>query len=105
MAATTKHPGGRAGLRARREKWAWLRVSNSCHFLGPTDDTSLTQHVYRGGAMAMTDITAKYRPSMSWSYDRVVADAALRAVSTLRGHVRTATAEGGAVLEVGCGGG
>lgn len=33
--------------------------------------------------MATTDITAKYSPSMSWFYDRFVADAVHESVSPL----------------------
>lgn len=55
--------------------------------------------------MAVTDIAARYTPVVSWFYDRVAADAVLSAVAGLIGRVQTSIVGGGAVLEVGCGGG
>ncbi|MCX5042394.1 class I SAM-dependent methyltransferase [Aldersonia sp. NBC_00410] len=53
----------------------------------------------------MTDITAIYSPAVSWFYDTVAADAVLDAVSDVVADICTAVADGGSVLEVGCGGG
>lgn len=55
--------------------------------------------------MATTDIAAKYSPSMSRFYDKIVADAVLTAVSPLVSRVRNAVVDGSFVLEIGCGGG
>ncbi|WP_454561906.1 class I SAM-dependent methyltransferase [Mycobacterium haemophilum] len=55
--------------------------------------------------MAVTDVTAKYLPAVSWLYDRIAADAVLNTVTGLLDRIQAAVTEGGCVLEVGCGGG
>jgi len=55
--------------------------------------------------VAMTDITAKYTSAESWFYDRFAADAVRTATSGLIDRIQAVIADGGSVLEVGCGGG
>jgi ubiquinone/menaquinone biosynthesis C-methylase UbiE len=70
----------------------------------------ITDHVdnrecFEECAVSVTDIAARYTPAVSWFYDTVAADAVLDAVAEVVPDVRAAVADGGSVLEVGCGGG
>ncbi|CAJ1499099.1 class I SAM-dependent methyltransferase [[Mycobacterium] kokjensenii] len=55
--------------------------------------------------MATTDITAKYSPSMSWFYDRFVADAVHESVSPLLTRAVPTPGATASILEIGSGGG
>lgn len=55
--------------------------------------------------MSVTDITARYTPAVAWFYDTFAADAVLDAMSDLIAQLQAVVADGGSVLEVGCGGG
>jgi ubiquinone/menaquinone biosynthesis C-methylase UbiE len=54
--------------------------------------------------VALTDITAKYTPALSWFYDKFIGDAVLDTMAGLIDQIQTVVNDGGSVLEVGCGG-